>query len=169
MGTVKQALIALGGNLGTVRATFIQARKQLDKLPDIELLDSSLLYQTSPVGVAGQPDYLNAVIRVQCCLSPNRLLDILLGLERRFGRVRPAPRWSARTLDLDLLDMEGILLDTPKLILPHPRMHERLFVLRPLCDIAPEWIHPRLGLTAQSLHDALLERGEPPITEGMQW
>ena len=169
MGAVKQAFIALGGNLGAVRDTFIKARRQLASMPGIELLDSSLLYRTPPLGVSCQPDYLNAVIQVRCSLSAAELLDTLLELESNYGRIRPAPRWSPRTLDLDLLDMDGLMLNTPALTLPHPRMHERLFVLRPLCDIAPNWIHPILGISAQMLHDALLEQGKACLAQESPW
>jgi 2-amino-4-hydroxy-6-hydroxymethyldihydropteridine diphosphokinase len=101
-----------------------------------------------------QPWFVNAVALLATDLEPEALLDRLLDVEARFGRVR-GERNAARTLDLDLLDYDGLVVDTPRLTLPHPRLHERRFVLEPLCEITPEWRHSRLGLTAAQLLDRL--------------
>src|SRR5204862_4500120 len=97
-----------------------------------------------------QPWFVNAVIAVRTELGPEPLLDRLLAVETRFGRARGEPN-AARTLDLDLLDYHGRLCATERLLLPHPRLHERRFVLAPLCEIAPQWRHPRLDLAAEEL------------------
>ena len=107
-------------------------------------------YLSEPVPASDQPWFANGVVVVTTELPPPVLLARLLALEARFGRARGA-RDAARTLDLDLLDYDGRQCSTAILELPHPRLHERRFVLAPLCDIAPEWRHPRLGLTASEL------------------
>ena len=107
-------------------------------------------YLSEPVPASDQPWFVNGVAEVATALPPAELLARLLALETRFGRERGA-RDAARTLDLDLLDYDGRKCSTPDLVLPHPRLHERRFVLAPLCDIVPDWRHPRLGLTVAEL------------------
>lgn len=105
-------------------------------------------------GPAGQGDYLNAVLRVRTVLTPLALLHTLQAIETEFGRVR-RERWGARTLDLDLLFYDDLVLVSDELTLPHPRLHERAFVLLPGCDIAPDFIHPLLGKTLAQLNAPL--------------
>jgi len=147
-------LIGIGSNLAsreyeTPAETAAAAVAQLPAL-GIEVVARSPWYLSEPVPVSGQPWFVNAVLKVAATLEPRALLERLLALEGRFGRQRGAPN-AARTLDLDLLDYDGRLVDTTALVLPHPRLHERRFVLAPLCDLAPDWRHPRLGLTAAQL------------------
>jgi 2-amino-4-hydroxy-6-hydroxymethyldihydropteridine diphosphokinase len=156
-------LVGIGSNLAgqgydTPLATAMAA---LEALPTIgvQVSAASSWYLSEPVPVSDQPWFANAVVALACPLAPELLLARLLELETRFGRTRNV-RNAARTLDLDLLDHDGVLRDTPALTLPHPRLHERRFVLAPLCDIAPEWRHPRLGLTAIELL-ARLPPGQP--------
>jgi 2-amino-4-hydroxy-6-hydroxymethyldihydropteridine diphosphokinase len=111
------------------------------------------------VGVTDQPPFLNAVAALATGLSPDELLDVLLAIEAAHGRVREV-RWGPRTLDLDLIWYEGVVRDDPRLTLPHPRAHEREFVLRPLCDIAPEL--PLDGRTARQWLDELAPQGVEP-------
>jgi 2-amino-4-hydroxy-6-hydroxymethyldihydropteridine diphosphokinase len=165
---MKRCLIALGGNLGQVEMAFRAARAALAALPESRVIASSLLYRTPPIGPPGQPDYLNAVLLLETPLPPGELLQTLHAIEARHGRVRQE-RWGARTLDLDLLACEELCSDVPELMLPHPELARRMFVLRPLCDVAPEWHHPRLGKTARQLMDALLASGESPLPEGVPW
>ncbi|RMH62344.1 MAG: 2-amino-4-hydroxy-6-hydroxymethyldihydropteridine diphosphokinase [Zetaproteobacteria bacterium] len=165
---MRHALIALGGNLGDVRAHFAHARTLLRERAGM-VSTVSPCYRTPPLGPAGQPDYLNAVLALETPLSAHGLLRLLLAIERELGRIRPAPRWSARTLDLDLLDWGRTIMRSRRLQLPHPRLHQRMFVLQPLYDIAPDWIHPRLHLSARQLRESLLARGEPRLDEGMAW
>ncbi len=133
--------VALGSNLGNPLLQLRQAREGLAKLG--ELVGASSLYRTAPVGgPPGQADYLNAVMALEPAPpDPEALLGELLGLEARQGRARTV-RWAARTLDLDLLAWDDLVLDTARLTLPHPRMAERPFVLAPLCELAPGWRHP---------------------------
>lgn len=138
-----QAAIALGSNLGDSCAIVETALKTLTATPEIILERQSHLYRTAPVGPP-QPDYINACAVVSTTLEPHALLTTLLAIEQQFGRVR-TERWGPRLLDLDLLLYDDQILDTPSLQLPHPQMHERAFVLVPLAEIAPQWVHPVMG------------------------
>lgn len=133
--------------------------------PHLHPVACSPWYESAPVPVSDQPWFANAVALVETEREPEFVLDWLLSLEERFGRVR-GERNAARTLDLDLIDYDGLILDTPRLVLPHPRMHERRFVLAPLADLAPGWRHPRLGLTAAALL-AGLPPGQPVRRAGL--
>ncbi|GFE71120.1 2-amino-4-hydroxy-6-hydroxymethyldihydropteridine diphosphokinase [Chroococcus sp. FPU101] len=135
--------IALGSNLGDSYTTLEKALFTLDRTPGIKLISRSHWYQTSPVGPP-QSDYLNGCAILQVHLSPQLLLKKLLDIEQQFGRVR-IQRWGARTLDLDLLLYDNVILETPALQIPHPRLKERAFVLVPLAEIAKNWIEPVSG------------------------
>src|SRR5262244_2189283 len=136
-----QAFIGLGANLGDTRDQVRRAIAALGDFPRTHLLASSSLYRSSPVGVAPQPDFVNAVAKVETALSARELLEELLTAEARAGRERPAPR----ALDLDLLLYGDAVIDEPGLVVPHPRMHERAFVLMPLAEIAADISIPRKG------------------------
>ena len=129
------AYIGLGANLGDARATVLQALKDLQTLPQTKLLRRSSLYRSAPVDATG-PDFINAVAEVATALSPQQLLIELQQLEQTAGRQRPY-RNAPRTLDLDILLYGDLKLDSPTLVIPHPRMEARAFVLVPLADIAP--------------------------------
>ena len=162
------AYIALGGNIGEVEACFIQARTELHALPGTSVTASSLLYQTPPLGPAGQADYFNAVVEIQTDLQPMALLETLHNIENRHGRLRHK-HWGPRTLDLDILAIDALMLDTERLQLPHPHLSERQFVLRPLCDIAASWQHPRSGKSTALLLQELLATGETALGKGIKW
>jgi 2-amino-4-hydroxy-6-hydroxymethyldihydropteridine diphosphokinase len=134
---VSRAVIALGSNLENPVQQVEAALAAIAALPGVSLLRRSACYQTAPVGYADQPDFINAVCEVQTSLSPEALLAALLEVEQAFGRVRTF-RNAPRVLDLDLLLVEGVVLDTDFLTLPHPRMHERAFVMLPLADMAAD-------------------------------
>ncbi len=156
-----RAFLGFGGNLGDVLNNFVYARQELTKHPQVELIASSPLYQTAPVGgPPGQPDYLNGVIEIQTGLSAPDLLQLCQQIEDHFGRIRDQ-RWGARTLDIDLLLVDNQVIETPSLTLPHPRMHQRRFVLQPLNELAPELKHPIYDTTINTLLNAL------PDTEGI--
>ena len=125
----------------------------------VAIVARSPWYLSEPVPASDQPWFVNGVVEIATELPPPELLARLLALEAQFGRERGA-RDAARTLDLDLLDYDGRECSTPDLVLPHPRLHERRFVLAPLCDIVPDWRHPRLGLSAAELL-AGLPPGQP--------
>ncbi len=150
-----RAFLGFGGNLGKPLNNFRYARQQLAEHPRIEIVSSSPLYQTPPVGgPAGQPDYLNAVIEILTGLSPLDLLQLCRQIEDGGGRVR-GQHWGPRTLDIDLLLFDNLVMDVPLLILPHPRLQQRHFVLLPLNDLAPQLNHPVLNKTIGNLLKAL--------------
>jgi len=145
--------IALGSNLGDRQKTLDQAVMLLDELGDVEILRLSHWVQTAPVGgPPGQGPYLNGVAEVRTALEPADLLVELHQIESALGRDRSKEvRWGPRTCDLDILLLGEVVLNTPELIIPHPRMHERRFVLEPLAELAPEAVHPVLKKTVRQL------------------
>ena len=135
------AFIAFGSNLGDRAENLRQAARLLRENPRVDVLAASDIYETDPVGPADQGRFLNAVLKVETDLPPREFLDLLLKIERELGRVRtPGERWGPRVIDLDLLVFGDLSIDEPGLTIPHPRMHERLFVLIPLRDVAPELV-----------------------------
>lgn len=134
------AFVAIGGNLGDARATVLRAMDDLDALPQTRVGARSSLYRSAPVDATG-PDFINAVVAIDTALTPHELLAALQRIELDAGRERPY-RNAPRTLDLDLLLYGDEVLDTPLLTLPHPRMTQRAFVLRPLAEIAPGRVSP---------------------------
>ncbi len=144
-----QAAIALGSNLGDSKSILENAINLLAQTPQITVVALSQWYQTAPVGPP-QPDYLNGCAILQVTLTPLELLRVLLRVEQVFGRVR-REKWGPRTLDLDLLLYDDLILDTPQLQIPHPRMRERAFVMLPLAEIAPDWLEPVTHRTIKDL------------------
>jgi len=138
------AFVGLGANLGDPESQLRRAIEVLGALPRTRLLASSSLYRSAPVGVVAQPDFVNAVAEVETALPARALLDELLTTEARAGRERPFPG-APRALDLDLLLYGDMLIDEPGLVVPHPRMHERAFVLMPLAEIAADAVVPHKG------------------------
>ena len=138
------AYIGLGANLDEPAEQVRTAARELAGVRDTRLVAVSSLYRTAPVGYLDQPEFINAVAEVETALAPRALLDALLGIERRHGRVRDFPN-APRTLDLDLLLYGEEAVIEPGLTIPHPRMHERAFVMVPLAEIAPEAAIPGHG------------------------
>ncbi len=133
------ALIALGGNVGDVRATFPKAISNILGMTQATLLARSSDYRTPPWGEQAQDPFINACVEVETSLDPHALLFALHKIEKRFGRDRAKEqRWGPRTLDLDLLAYDDAVINQPDLTLPHPRLFERAFVLVPLAEIAPD-------------------------------
>lgn len=138
MSEVQRAFVGLGGNLGDVETTLVEALWAIDGLPQTSIRAQSALYRSKPWGRGDQPDFLNGAVELQTRMTPRVLLEHLLAIEERFGRVRAKEdRWGPRTLDLDLLVFGEEVIDEPGLHVPHPRLHERAFVLVPLAEIAP--------------------------------
>ena len=153
------AIIALGGNVGDVRATFKSAIADICALAQAKLLARSSDYSTPPWGEEQQPPFVNACIEIESKLAPHALLDVLQAVELKFGRDRTKERrWGPRTLDLDLIACDDLILRTEALTLPHPRVLERAFVLVPLAEIAPE---RKIG--GRSVKAALAELGSAGI------
>ncbi len=144
------AYIALGANLGDPVDQVLRAMEELSVLPASKCLARSSLYRSRPWGDAEQPDYVNAVVWLSTRLTPRELLDLCLAIEARHGR-RRAFKNAPRTLDLDLLLYDGLVMHEEGLTLPHPRMHERGFVLQPLAEIAPHSEIPGKGSAARLL------------------
>lgn len=138
------AFVALGSNLEDPQAQIHAGLREMDALPGTRVARASSLYRSAPVGYHKQPDFLNAVAQVETRLEPRALLDGLLEIERRHGRVREFPN-APRPLDLDILLYGSFALREPGLTIPHPRMHERAFVVVPLAEIAPEAAIPGHG------------------------
>jgi 2-amino-4-hydroxy-6-hydroxymethyldihydropteridine diphosphokinase len=148
---VASALVALGGNVGNVRARFDAAIAAICREAPAALTARSADYETPPWGGVAQPSFINACIAIATERDPHTLLAILHGIERTFGRDRAQEtRWGPRTLDLDLIAYDDIAIDTPELSLPHPRLFERAFVLVPLADIAPDRV-----IAGRSVREAL--------------
>ena len=150
------AYVGLGANLGDARAALIDALARLDAMPDSRLVASSPLYRSAPIDSSG-PDYLNAVAELSTQLSPHALLAQLQAIEQQHGRERPY-RNAPRTLDLDLLLYDAQVIATPDLVVPHPRLHERAFVLLPLADLALALQIPGRGRVADLLAGVVGQR-----------
>lgn len=145
-----RAFVGLGSNLDDPVRQVETALAELDRMPSTRVVRRSRLYRTAPVGLADQPDFINAVAELHTDIEPGELLRRLLDLEARHRRVRGV-RMGPRTLDLDLLLYDDCVLDAPDLTLPHPRMHERAFVIVPLHEIAPDAHVPGHGSAAALL------------------
>lgn len=141
--------IALGSNMGDPQVILAAALETLAQTPGIILEAKSSWYQTKAIGPP-QPDYLNGCAILRVAMLPQALLAKLLTIENKFGRVRQE-HWGPRTLDLDLLLYDDLILNQPNLQIPHPRMHKRAFVLVPLAEIAPTWIEPVSGKIIENL------------------
>lgn len=164
MPDTETVYIGLGSNLEHPRRQLQRAIEALEQLPDTNLIAVSSWYRSAPVGPAGQPDYLNAVARLETTLDPESLLNALQGIEQQQGRQR-GERWAARTLDLDILLFGEHIIKTPRLQIPHAQMGDRNFVLVPLAELAgKELMIPGNGVLEEALAkcpDNALERLEP--------
>ncbi len=164
------AYVALGSNLGDRDAHLLTAVAALEDTDGIGVVECSPIYETEPIGPGRQSAYLNAVVCLETRLAARELLTVLQAIEARAGRTRTreAPRWTARTLDLDLLFLGGQVIHEPDLVVPHPRIAERSFVLVPLCDIAPDLVHPVVRRTLRELLGALPEGSAGGLPTGVR-
>jgi 2-amino-4-hydroxy-6-hydroxymethyldihydropteridine diphosphokinase len=140
-----RAYVGLGANLGDREATIRRAVELLDAEEGVGVVAVSTLRETAPVGIVDQPAFLNGVAVVETQLDPHALLERLLAVERRLGRTREGPRFGPRPIDLDLLVHGELRVESPGLTVPHPRLHERRFVLEPLAEVEPGLVVPGRG------------------------
>jgi 2-amino-4-hydroxy-6-hydroxymethyldihydropteridine diphosphokinase len=155
------AFIGIGSNMEDPAARCRDAVRRLGSVPGIRLLRSSSLYRTEPVGLLDQPWFINAVAEIRTGLRPQALFAALKGIEREMGRIEGL-RWGPRVMDLDLLLYGQEVFAEEGLVIPHPEMHRRRFVLEPLCELASYEIHPAFGVSARGLLDRLRD---PAIVE----
>jgi 2-amino-4-hydroxy-6-hydroxymethyldihydropteridine diphosphokinase len=154
---VPTVLLALGSNLGQ-RMDHLRAAWQA-LAARVSIGATSPIYETGPLYVTEQPAFLNMVLRGNIDLSPEEMLAFIKKAEHDLGRAASV-RFGPRVIDIDIIDYDGRQLQRPDLVIPHPRLHERAFVLRPLADVAPHWVHPRSGKTALQLLCALPDKQE---------
>ena len=151
----RQIFLALGSNLGN-RKTFLTTAVQcLQNHKDISVLQESTVIETAPVGEVDQGAFLNQVIEIKTNLNPLELLAVILAIEKSQGRIR-TEKWGPRTLDIDILFFGDTVIQDETLQIPHPELHRRVFVLQPLQEIAPEYIHPILDLPVHAMLDSLV-------------
>ena len=172
MSVAGPALVAIGANLpgpdgASALETCRRAAEALRHLPGLRLAALSAWYRTAPVPPSGQPDYVNGVARLEGWADPAAMLAALQHIEQAHGRQRGVAD-AARTLDLDLIALGGLVRSAPDLVLPHPRTHLRRFVLAPLCDVAADWVHPVLGRSAAELLAGLAPAEVTRIGEGRE-
>ncbi len=154
--------VGMGSNLGPRRGQLQRAIGEINSLPYTEILRLSSLYETEPVGIRDQPWFLNACTVLRTELLPEELLYRLKGIESRMGRGE-GRRWGPRVIDLDILLYDGLILSLPRLVIPHPRLQQRGFVLSPLAELVPQWRHPLWGKRIIQLAEGL------PGREVVRW
>lgn len=146
------AFIGIGANIGSVRENFARAVRSIEKCARVEAVSS--LYESEPVGPQDQPKFTNAVIKVETELSPLELLDRLQAIEKEIGRKKTV-RWGPRVIDLDIIFYGDLVISTDSLVIPHPRAHERRFVLEPLLEIEPAAWHPAKKMAVRDICSGL--------------
>jgi len=159
-----KALIGVGSNIGLAAQNCEKAIALVKKSESVNVTAQSSLYESQPVGKTNQSWFVNTTIEVYTKLDPEELLQLLLNIEQEFGRIRNE-KWGARIIDLDLLDFEGLVIDSKTLTLPHPEMTQRRFVLEPLSEIAGETIHP---LKKKMISELLKELPKTPVVKKLQ-
>lgn len=145
--------IGIGSNVGSRKTNCVRAIELLGH-SGISVLRQSSFHETEPWGITEQPKFINAAVQAETDRSPADLMKALKDIEKIMGRA-PGPRWGPRLIDLDILIYDGLVLRTAGLEIPHPRMHERLFVMKPLAEIAPDLVHPVLGKSIKELLEEL--------------
>ena len=152
--------ISVGSNLGRRLVNCRKGIVALTRSAAIRWLDQSRIYQTEPVDYRTQDWFINCVVKMEAALDPLSLLDLVKSIERQAGREGDSVRFGPRVLDLDIVLYDDIVFNHPRLVIPHPRMHKRRFVLKPICDIDPTILHPVFNQSMQSLLDKLPQEGQ---------
>ncbi len=155
--------LGLGSNLGDPKANLCEVVERLSTHPDMRLLRVSSLYLTAPIGYTDQPDFINAVAVVETDLEPSDLRTVTHDIENDMGRTRNF-RWGPRVIDIDVLLYDSLVLSTSELTIPHPRMYERVFVMEPLAEVAPDLVMPN-GHTAAEVLSVLDDQGVVKLAE----
>ena len=159
----RAVFIGIGANLGSVRENFARAVRSIEKCA--RLVAVSSLYESEPVGLEDQPKFTNAVVKVETELSPFELLDCLKAIEKEIGRKKTV-RWGPRVIDLDIIFYGDLVIATDSLVIPHPRAHERRFVLEPLLEIEPTARHPVKNMSVRDICSELADSQVISKTEG---
>ena len=154
------AIISIGSNLGDKLENCRRAISELNRLDRTEVDARSRFYKTAPVDFLDQDWFVNAVVRIDTRLTPRELLEALQDIQNRAGRERDPVRFGPRIIDLDVIFYDDEMIDTPELVVPHPRMHKRRFVLQPICDIDPAIVHPVFRKDVQSLLNQLTDKAQ---------
>lgn len=150
-----KVFIGVGSNIGAGRLNCSKAADALKGKSDVSFIVQSKFYKTRPLYYKNQDWFVNAVFKINTSLEPFKLLSLLKSIQKEAGRYTDKIRFGPRIIDLDILLYDDLVLDTDELIIPHPRMHERRFVLKPICDIAPDTIHPVLNLSMRQLFNKI--------------
>ncbi|UOF91845.1 2-amino-4-hydroxy-6-hydroxymethyldihydropteridine diphosphokinase [Fodinisporobacter ferrooxydans] len=150
--------LGLGSNMGDRLLHLKTAVKLLDAVSGIQCISRSRIYETDPVGYLEQDQFLNAVVCVRTTRKPFELLELILQIEKQMGRERLI-HWGPRTIDIDILTYGNMTLLSEQLVLPHPRLHERAFVLLPFMDLDKQWVHPNMNQSIQELWNQLKQKG----------
>lgn len=155
---IHKVFIGIGSNLGDRLGNCEKAILLISKIPGTQTVAQSKWYNTkalTKVPSETQPDYINGIVKIETCLEPHNLLNKLKTIEAQLGRNTSAAKWSPRKIDLDILFYDQIVLDAPNLMIPHPELCKRIFVLKPLCDIEPTLLHPVLNVSVKELYDSI--------------
>lgn len=151
------AYLALGSNMGDRELNLLRAVAEIGKIPDVRITGLSGFYDTDPVGPVPQDPFINAVLRCEVSMDPHKLLDALQHIENEvFRRKRDIPQ-GPRAMDLDILLFDELVISDDRLTIPHPRLHQRRFVLVPLCEIAPDLVHPLIRGSVREILESLPE------------
>lgn len=148
---MKTVYLGLGSNLGSRRQNILDACAMMQKTKSIRVKKMSKLWETEPWGYKDQPRFINAAVEIETGLPPTQLFMILKGIEKKLGRRPQKVKWGPRIIDIDILLYGDETIKTSRLEIPHPKMHKRIFVLKPLAEIAPDVIHPKLKKTIKAL------------------
>lgn len=161
---MSRVFIGLGSNEGDRLTQLSSAVQALGQLPGVRLVQMATISETAPLGGPPQGPYLNTVAEVETTLTPRELLNAFQAIERQLGRQPTSQRWAPRPIDLDILLYDDLVIHEPDLVIPHPRMHERRFVLEPLSQLAPDIVHSLLQKTAAALLEQVRTQPTAPVS-----